>query len=99
MLLLTYPQKYVLQIKKSINVKVFNIITRINEAKTWTKPISRDCKRKYDSAKCNSNQKWNNETCQCECKIIVSTKKIIIGIPAHVFVKMVSIKKVLLMNQ
>ena len=30
-----------------------------------TKRIS-SCK--FDSRKCNSNQKWNNNKCQCECR-------------------------------
>ena len=51
-----------------INVKVFNMITNKNEAKTIIKHISFDCKYKFNSATCNSNKKWNNETCQCECK-------------------------------
>ena len=33
-----------------------------------TKYISFDCKCKFNSAICNSNQEWNNKTCQCECK-------------------------------
>ena len=32
------------------------------------KPISCQCKCKFDGKKCNSNQKWNNDKCQCECK-------------------------------
>ena len=32
---------------KDINVKLFNIVTRINEAKTLVKHISCDCKCKY----------------------------------------------------
>ena len=42
---------------KDINVKVFNMITRINEVKTLVKHISCDCKCKFNSATCNSNQK------------------------------------------
>ena len=49
---------------KGVNVKVFNIITRINEAKR--SPML--CKCTFDSIACSSDQKWNNETCQCECK-------------------------------
>ena len=30
--------------------------------------ISCDCKCKFNSSACNSKQKWNNKTCQCECK-------------------------------
>ena len=37
--------------------------TKKNEAKPMTKHISWDCKCKFNSTICNSNQKWNN----CEC--------------------------------
>ena len=53
---------------EDINVKAFNMITKKNEAKTMTKHISCDCKGKFSSTTCNSKQKWNNKTCQCECK-------------------------------
>ena len=36
--------------------------------KKMTIYISRDCKCKFNSTTCNSNQKCNNETCQCKCK-------------------------------
>ena len=39
-----------------------------NESKIVTKDISRECKCKLDGRKCNSNQKWNNDRCRCECK-------------------------------
>ena len=53
---------------KDINVKVFEMIANKNEAKTMTKHISCDCKCKFNSATCNSNREWNNETCLCACK-------------------------------
>ena len=37
-------------------VKVFEMIANKNEAKTMTKHISCDCKCKFNSATCNSNQ-------------------------------------------
>ena len=37
---------------KDLNVKVFNVLTRINEAKTLIKYISCDCKWKFDSTIC-----------------------------------------------
>ena len=67
------------------------MITNKNEAKTMTKHISNNCKCKFNSTTCNSNQKWNNKTCQCECKNYGKSKKIIAGILAHVFVTMISI--------
>ena len=51
------------------------MITNKNKAKTLTKQISCDCKCKFNSTTCNSNQKWNNETYQCECKNYHKCKK------------------------
>ena len=60
---------------KDIYVKAFNMIRNKNEAKTMTKQISCDCKCKFNSTTCNSNQKWNNKTFQCECKNYHKCKK------------------------
>ena len=60
---------------KDINIKAFNMITNKNEAKTTTKHISRDFKCKFRSTTCNSNQKWNNKTCQYEFKNYCNSKK------------------------
>ena len=53
---------------EDLNLGMLNIITGINESKTLTKHISCKCKCKFDSRKFNSNQKWNNDKCRCECK-------------------------------
>ena len=53
----------VLSKTKDVNVKVFNMITRINEVKTMVKHISNDCKCKFNST-CYSNQEWNIDKCQ-----------------------------------
>ena len=58
---------YVSSGTKDVNIKVFNMITRINEAKTLVKHISFDYKCKFENTARNSDQKWNNETCQYEC--------------------------------
>ena len=42
---------------KSVNVKVFNMLTKINDAKTLIKHNSCDCKSKFDSTACSSSQK------------------------------------------
>ena len=39
------------------------------------KHISWDCNCKFNSTTCNLNQKWNNKTCQCECKNYRTCKK------------------------
>ena len=52
---------------KETYVKVFNMITRINETKTLVKHISCDCKCKLNSTTCNWNQKRNDKF-KCKCK-------------------------------
>ena len=46
---------------KNTNVKAFNMITNKSKAKTMKKHISYDCKFKFNSTWCNSNQKLNNK--------------------------------------
>ena len=95
---ISYQQKYVFQKKpKDINVKTFNMIINKNEAKTMIKHVSFDSKFKFNDSTYNSNQKWNNETCQLECKKYRKFKKA--WILAHVFVRMLNIWKVLLILQ
>ena len=53
---------------EDLNLSVFRMITGINESKTLTMHISCECKCKFDARKCNSDQWWNNDKCQCECK-------------------------------
>ena len=40
-----------------------------------TEHILSDFKRKFNSATYNSKQKWNNKTCQCECKNYLKYEK------------------------
>ena len=57
------------QNKKCKFCKYFsNTITGINESKTLTKHILCKWTCKFNSKKCNSNEKWNNDKCWCECK-------------------------------
>ena len=44
------------------------MITNKKEAKAMTEHMSCDFKCRFDRTTCNSNQKWNNKTCQCEFK-------------------------------
>ena len=53
---------------KDIHVKIFNMITNKNEVKTMVKHISCNWKCAFNSTTWNSNQKWNNKTCQRDCK-------------------------------
>ena len=73
---------------KRRNVKVFNILTNKNGAKTMTKHISCDCKCKFNRTTCNSNKKGIMK------HTTVSVKKIIVEILEHRFVRIVSIKNI-----
>ena len=53
---------------EDLNLNIFNMIPGLNESKTLTKHISCKCECKFESRKCNLNQKWNNNKCPCECK-------------------------------
>ena len=53
---------------EDLNLSVLNKITRISEWKTSPEHVSCECKCKCDGRKYNSNQKWNNDRCCCECK-------------------------------
>ena len=44
------------------------MITKKDEAKAMEEHTSCDCKCKFISQTCSSNQKWNNKTCQYEYK-------------------------------
>ena len=53
---MTYLIEYVFQMKQDLNLRVFNIVTEINESKTLTKYTSCKCECKFDGRKYNSNQ-------------------------------------------
>ena len=89
---MSYLQIYVSQKNQgNINVKAFNMIINRNEAKAMTEHISCNYKSKLNSTTYDSKQKWNNKHVHVNGKIIISLKKIIVGILAHVFVRIVSI--------
>ena len=69
-------------------LKVFNMLTRIHEAKNSVELISCNgtylIKCNFDSTACNSDQQWNNESCQCECRGYQTCKKITLEMLKHV---------------
>ena len=76
---------------EDINVKEFNMITNTNESKAMAKHIiSFDCKCKFNSTTCNSTQKWKMKRVNVNVKINVC-KKIIVGILAHMLVRIANI--------
>ena len=63
-----YAKLCVPDIIKNINVKVFNLISRINETRQiiWHETCKYICR--LTSAVCNSRQIWNKDKCRSECK-------------------------------
>ena len=64
------------------------MITGKNKTKLLVKVIPCKCKCTFDARKCNLNQKWNNDQCQCECKNITCVKKNTFGILLHAVAKL-----------
>ena len=75
---------------KGIYVQEFNMITNKDEAEALVKHLSCNCKCKFNSKTCKSNQKWNYKTFQFECKSYCKWKKYYIWNP-NIFVRVVSI--------
>ena len=51
------------------------------------------CKYKLNSVTCDSNQNWNNKTCQYECRNYRACKKDLVGILLHVFMRINKVYK------
>ena len=56
-------------------ILLFNMIASINEPEILGKHISCDCKCKLGRTTYYSNQKRNNDKCQCQCKRYHTCKK------------------------
>ena len=55
-------------IVKDTNIKVFNMLSRINETRKIAWHETCKCICRLTSAICNDKQEWNKNTCRCECK-------------------------------
>ena len=66
-----YTKLCVLDIVKSMNIKVFNLISRTNETHhiEWHEICK--CKCRLDASDCNNKQRWNNEKYKCKCKELI----------------------------
>ena len=52
---------------KSINMKVYNFLMRLNETRNVLWHESCKCLCRLNSSACNSKQIWNSDTCRCDC--------------------------------
>ena len=56
---------------KDLNVKIFNLMSRINETRFigWRQTCK--CKCRLDAIVCNNKQRWNKNKCKCEWKELI----------------------------
>ena len=66
-----YVKICVPNIVKNINLKVFNVISMINETRYINLHETCKCKCRLDASVCNNKQRWNEDKCRCECKELI----------------------------
>ena len=54
-------------IVKSVNMKVYDLLMRVNETRSVLWHETCKCVCQLTSAVCNSKQIWNTDTCTCDC--------------------------------
>ena len=56
---------------KTLNVKMFNLMSRTNETRYIEWHETCKCKYRLDGSVCNNKQCWNDDNCRCECKELI----------------------------
>ena len=59
---------------ENTNVKLFNLMSRINETRhiEWHKTCKYKCR--LDPSICNNAQRWNEDKSKCECKELINKR-------------------------
>ena len=89
----SYAKLCVPDVVKNINIKIFNLMSGINETRhvSWHETCT--CKCRLDASVFNNKQRWNYDKCRCECKnwlTKVDMKMDLSGILVHVNVNVIS---------
>ena len=63
-------------IVKDMNIKVFNLLARINETRKIVWHETCKCVCRLTSAICSNRQEWNENKCRCKCKEDLASKLI-----------------------
>ena len=71
-----YAKLCVPDIIKNINVKVFNLMSRINETRHIIWHETCKCIFRLSASICNNKQRWNEDKCRCECGKYLIDKEI-----------------------
>ena len=51
-----------------MNLKIFNLMSQVNEARFLVQHKSCECKCGLNESVSNSKQKWSHNKCRCDCK-------------------------------
>ena len=54
------------EVVKSLNVKVFNLMSRTNETRHIKQHETCNYKCRLDASVCNNKQRWNDNNCMCK---------------------------------
>ena len=60
----TYANMCVPDVVKNLNVKVFNLMSRISETRHIKWHETCKCKCRLDTSVCNNKQRWNDDKCR-----------------------------------
>ena len=69
-----YAKTCIPDIAKNSNIKVFNLMSRINETRHMIWHETCKCICRLTASVCNNKQRWNEEKCRYECKELVDKK-------------------------
>ena len=67
-----YAEISISDVIKDLNVKVFNLMSKINETSFIKWHETCKCVCRLDEITCNSKQRWNEGKCRCECKELIA---------------------------
>ena len=70
-----YSTLCVPDVVKNMNIKIFNLMSRTNEARYVSRHETCKCKCKLDASVSNNKQHWNNNKCRCECKELIDKSR------------------------
>ena len=66
-----YAKICVPDVAKNLNVKVFNLMSKTNQARHIEWHETCRCKCRLDAIVCNNKERWNKDKCRCECKKLI----------------------------
>ena len=67
-----YAKLCVSDVVKNLNVRAFNLMSRINETKHIEWHDTCKCKCRLDGCVRNNKESWNKNKCRCECKELIA---------------------------